>query len=63
MARRRERDASAAGEVLGRLEVASRGDDNLFPLVLEAVKKHVTVGEICAALVKTFGRYRQQRVL
>jgi len=62
-ARRRERDASAAGDVLGRLEAASRGDDNLFPLILEAVKKRVSVGEICTALVKTFGRYRQQRVL
>jgi methylmalonyl-CoA mutase N-terminal domain/subunit len=62
-ARRRERDASAVGAILDRLEEASRGDDNLFPLILDAVKARTTIGEICGALVKTFGRYRQQRVL
>jgi methylmalonyl-CoA mutase N-terminal domain/subunit len=61
--RRRERHSSAVADVLERLETASQGDDNLFPLILEAVKIRTTIGEICAALVNTFGRYRQQRVL
>jgi len=61
--RRRERDASAVGAVLDRMEEASHGDDNLFPLILDAVRARATIGEICGALVKTFGRYRQQRVL
>jgi methylmalonyl-CoA mutase N-terminal domain/subunit len=62
-ARRRERDGSAVAGALERLEAASRGDDNLFPLILESVKMRATIGEICGALVNTFGRYRQQRVL
>jgi methylmalonyl-CoA mutase N-terminal domain/subunit len=62
-ARRRGRDGSAVAGALERLEAGSRGDDNLFPLILESVKKRATIGEICGALVKTFGRYRQQRVL
>jgi methylmalonyl-CoA mutase N-terminal domain/subunit len=62
-ARRRERDQAAVSGILERLEEASRGDDNLCPLILDAVKARATIGEICGAMEKTFGRYRQQRVL
>jgi methylmalonyl-CoA mutase N-terminal domain/subunit len=55
------RDQGAVDGVLSRLEEASRGDENLFPIVLEAVKADASVGEICTALATTFGRYREQR--
>jgi methylmalonyl-CoA mutase N-terminal domain/subunit len=61
--RRRERDASAVEAALARLEEASRGEGNLMPLILEAVKARATLGEISGALVRTFGRYRQQSVI
>jgi methylmalonyl-CoA mutase N-terminal domain/subunit len=60
--RRAARDQAAVDRLLSRLEEASRGDDNLFPIVLDAVKADASIGEICSALAKTFGRYREQRV-
>jgi methylmalonyl-CoA mutase N-terminal domain/subunit len=58
---RSERDGGAVDDVLARLEMASRGDDNLFPLILDAVKCRASVGEICSTLAIAFGRYREQR--
>jgi methylmalonyl-CoA mutase N-terminal domain/subunit len=61
--RRASRNARAVEAALGRLAEASRGDENMFPPILEAVKSRATIGEICGALVETFGRYRQRRVV
>jgi methylmalonyl-CoA mutase N-terminal domain/subunit len=60
--RRAGRDRTAVDAVLNRLETESRGDVNLLPVILDAVKTGASIGEICAAMVKTFGRYRQSRV-
>jgi len=57
--RRAERDQSAVDAILGRLEEASRGDDNLMPVIVEAVGLRASIGEICGALAKTFGRHRE----
>jgi len=59
--RRKDRDGAAVTAVLKRLEEASRGAENLFPIILDAVKRSATIGEICNTLAGTFGRYRQQR--
>jgi methylmalonyl-CoA mutase N-terminal domain/subunit len=56
---RAERDAAAWGEALRRLDVAARGDDNLMPLLIEAVKAGATVGEISDALREAFGVHRE----
>lgn len=56
--RRGERDASAVEAVLSRLDTAAKTDENLFPVILEAVKARATIGEICSTLAATFGRYR-----
>jgi len=40
------------------VEHAARGTDNLVPVVIEAVEKHVTLGEIADALRRVFGEYR-----
>ncbi|UCF79767.1 MAG: methylmalonyl-CoA mutase [Candidatus Eiseniibacteriota bacterium] len=42
---------------LGNLKKAARGRDNLFPLVLSAVKARATLGEICGVLRETWGQY------
>jgi methylmalonyl-CoA mutase N-terminal domain/subunit len=57
-ARRAERDAAAATSAINALDNAAAGDDNLFPLILDAVKADVTIGEICSTLARHFGRYR-----
>jgi methylmalonyl-CoA mutase N-terminal domain/subunit len=61
LARRRAgRDQPAVDAILGRLEEASRANDNLMPVILEAVVLRASIGEICGALAKTFGRYHEQ---
>ena len=52
---RRTRDAGAAERALEALDRAARGRDNLVPLILDAVRARVTLGEICHALRKVFG--------
>jgi methylmalonyl-CoA mutase N-terminal domain/subunit len=52
---RRERDRDAAARALEAIEGAARGRDNLMPLILDAVKASVTLGEICDALRGVFG--------
>ena len=55
---RAERDSEAVRATLTRLNEAARGDDNLLPPILEAVKAYATLGEICGELRQVFGEYR-----
>jgi methylmalonyl-CoA mutase N-terminal domain/subunit len=57
--RKNARDGAAVAAVLSRLTDASRGDDNLVPLILEACRLEATLGEICAAMGEVFGPYRE----
>ena len=41
------------------LRKAARGDENIMPYVLAAVKSYATLGEICGALRDVFGEYQQ----
>jgi methylmalonyl-CoA mutase N-terminal domain/subunit len=52
---RRTRDAGAAARALKAVDRGARGRDNLIPLILDAVRAKVTLGEICHALRKVFG--------
>jgi methylmalonyl-CoA mutase, N-terminal domain len=54
---RAERDSSAVTTVLADLKRAAQGTDNVMPRILEAVKKRVTLGEICNVLREVFGEY------
>jgi methylmalonyl-CoA mutase N-terminal domain/subunit len=54
---REDRDAAAVDESLATLREAARGDDNLVPHVVRAVKARATVGEICGVLREEFGEY------
>lgn len=60
---RADRSAAAADAALAGLDKAARGQENLFPRVLECVEARVTIGEICEALEAVFGRYREVPVL
>src|SRR5437867_2149327 len=56
------RDARALTGSLEAIERTARGKDNLMPLILEAVRRRATVGEICAAMKTVFGEYREASV-
>ena len=56
---RARRDAAAVDDVLGRIREASRGTENLVPLLIEAVEAYATVGEICNVLRAEWGEYQE----
>ncbi|MGH7267725.1 MAG: acyl-CoA mutase large subunit family protein [Candidatus Rokuibacteriota bacterium] len=55
---RRSRDAGRAARALDAIETTARGSANLLPQLLEAVRAHATLGEICARLRAVFGTHR-----
>ncbi|UCF18731.1 MAG: methylmalonyl-CoA mutase [Gemmatimonadota bacterium] len=55
---RRQRSAGAVSAALGRVSEAARGDSNLMPHIVAAVKARATLGEIAGALRKEWGEYR-----
>jgi len=55
---RRTRDAAAVARALGALRAAAEGRDNLLPLILDAVRRQATIGEITGALRQVFGEYK-----
>ena len=52
-----ERDSTAVQQVLDKLREAAQGNDNLMPLILDAVRKRCSLGEICDVLRGVFGEY------
>jgi methylmalonyl-CoA mutase N-terminal domain/subunit len=59
---REERDQGAVDEILGKLGEACSGSENTFPVILEAVRRYASVGEICGAMKEVFGEYREAPV-
>jgi methylmalonyl-CoA mutase N-terminal domain/subunit len=51
------RDNGAVQASLSALGQAARGEDNLLPLILQAVRVYATLGEICDTLREVFGEY------
>jgi methylmalonyl-CoA mutase, N-terminal domain len=56
---RAERDPAVWEAALRRLEDAARGDDNVLPAMIEAVKAYATVGEISNRLRIAWGEHRE----
>ena len=56
---RAERDSAAWKASLDRLDDAARGDENLMPFLIEAVKAYATVGEIADHLRDAWGVHRE----
>jgi methylmalonyl-CoA mutase N-terminal domain/subunit len=52
------RDARRAAAALDAVRAAARGEDNLFPPILEAALQGVSLGEICQVFREVFGEYR-----
>jgi methylmalonyl-CoA mutase N-terminal domain/subunit len=55
---RARRDGKAVAAAFKDVEAAARGDANLMPPILQAVKAYATVGETCDVLRSVFGIYR-----
>ena len=56
---REKRDHRAVQGCLESLRESARGDVNLMPVILDAVKAYATLGEISDALRDVFGEYQQ----
>jgi methylmalonyl-CoA mutase, N-terminal domain len=62
-ATRGQRDSAAVESALAQLKEASlREDINLMPLIVDAAKAYVTMGEMCDALRETWGVWRETPV-
>jgi methylmalonyl-CoA mutase N-terminal domain/subunit len=55
---RASRSAREAQTALDAVERAAMGGDNLVPVIIEAVERRVTLGEVSDALRRVFGVYR-----
>ncbi len=58
-----ERDNEKVNEILKNIEKTAKGDTNLIPLILEAVKNYATLGEISDSLRNVFGEYKPKTIL
>jgi len=54
---RETRDQGLVNELIGRLQVAANGTENLMPLFVECVENDITLGEICNTLRVLWGEY------
>jgi methylmalonyl-CoA mutase N-terminal domain/subunit len=54
---KKERNGKAVREALDYVREVARGEGNLVPPTLEAVRAYATVGEICDVLREVFGEY------
>ncbi len=55
---RERRDKEAVSAALSRLEAGARTDDNLMPIILQAVEAYATLGEICNVMRSVFGEHQ-----
>lgn len=59
---RAKRDKDQVDFELQRIASAARGEENLMPLLIEAVEAGATLGEICNCLREIWGEYRSPSV-
>jgi methylmalonyl-CoA mutase N-terminal domain/subunit len=60
---RNDRDEQALERSLMRLAEAIDKDENIFPFVLDAVKRYGTLGEIIKVMTDVYGRYRDLTII
>jgi methylmalonyl-CoA mutase N-terminal domain/subunit len=60
---RRERDSRKVEETLNRLQRSAERNENLMPMIIDAVKAYATLGEICEVLRKVYGEYKELIVI
>lgn len=57
---KQERDHQQVKEALELIRRIARSQENLYPAILQAVRKRATLGEICAVLCEVWGTYREE---
>ncbi len=57
------RDNIRVNNILKKLEQEAKGNINLMPTIIDAVKSYTTIGEISNTLRKVFGEYKENIVL
>jgi methylmalonyl-CoA mutase N-terminal domain/subunit len=60
---RRRRDAQLVERTLTKLTEAAAGDDNVMPLVVDAVSSGASLGEVAGTLAAVFGEHQERGVL
>jgi methylmalonyl-CoA mutase N-terminal domain/subunit len=60
---KRERDNRKVNEMLEKLHYTAGKDENLMPIIIDAVKAYATIGEICDVLRKIYGEYKELIVI
>jgi methylmalonyl-CoA mutase N-terminal domain/subunit len=60
---KRERDNRKVREVLDKLHVAADKNQNLMPMIIDAVKVYATLGEIGDVLRQVYGEYKELIVI
>jgi methylmalonyl-CoA mutase N-terminal domain/subunit len=60
---KQERDNMKVNEVLEKVRQVARTNENIMPILVEAVEAYATVGEISDALRDVFGEYREPSIL
>ncbi len=55
---RQKREKRRVNAVLNRLHRAADKDQNLLPIIIEAVREYATLGEICDVFRQVYGEYR-----
>jgi methylmalonyl-CoA mutase N-terminal domain/subunit len=60
---RASRDSARASAALRTLGETARGEENLMPAILDAVRAYATLGEICGELREAWGEYRPPTVV
>ncbi len=60
---KRERDNRKVNEVLEKLHYSAEKNENLMPIIIDAVKAYATIGEICDVLRKIYGEYKELIVI
>ena len=56
------RDSRKVNEILNKLREAAENRSHLFPIVMDAVRAHITMGEIMQTFEEVFGRYKEQPI-
>ncbi|HVP27119.1 MAG TPA: methylmalonyl-CoA mutase family protein, partial [Candidatus Bathyarchaeia archaeon] len=56
---KRERDNRKAKQALEKLHYSAEKDENLMPVIIEAVKAYATLGEISDVLRQVYGEYKE----
>ncbi|QGG49301.1 acyl-CoA mutase large subunit family protein [Heliorestis convoluta] len=55
-----QRDQARVQAALERVRATAQSNDNLMPVIIDAVKEYASLGEICGVLRDVYGEYRQQ---